>query len=132
MNINISHTMNNSNFEHKENLKNAAKDILSKQNASQEVMQKIIDQSLFENNVRYNSNYINSQMSIFKASAQITQNLSLKETLKYLKNQAVNNNKKKHVLGELWNILNESEIDYNGELIDFEIDTTKNNIFIAA
>ena len=57
---------------------------------------------------------------------------NLKETLKYLKNKAANKDKKQPILGELWNRVNEKPIDYKGELIDFEIDLSVDNIFIAA
>ena len=132
MSINITHTMNNFNFENRENLRHTAKDILNKQGASQESMQKILDNSLFDSKNKYELTSLNPQLAIIKASSQITQNSSLKETLKYLKNKAANKDKKQPVLGELWNRVNEKPIDYKGELIDFEIDLSVDNIFIAA
>ena len=39
---------------------------------------------------------------------------------------------KKHILGELWEtIKSETELDYNGELLDFEINIFAKNIFAA-
>ena len=75
------------------------------------------------------------QMSVLRASTQITLNNSLKETLKYLRTHA-NDKKREHVFGELWKVLNitndESEDNpYNGELIDFQIDEKAKNIFAA-
>ena len=49
MSINITHTMNNSQFENRENLRNAARDILNRQNASAETTQKIMDKTIFNN-----------------------------------------------------------------------------------
>ena len=132
MSINITHTMNNLSFESRENLKNTAKDILNRQGASKETMQNILDKSLFESRGKYEANYLNPQLAIIKASSQITQNSKLKDTFKYLKNQAAKKSKKEPVLGELWGILNEKEIEYTGELVDFVIDTNTKNIFIAA
>ena len=60
MSINITHTMNNSQFESRENLRNAAKNILSSKGASNESIQKIVDQTIFENK----NLYLNPQLSI--------------------------------------------------------------------
>ena len=84
MGMNITHTMNSFQFESRENLRNAAKNILNRQGASTESMQKIIDQTIFQNN-----SYQNSQQLVLSTSAQITLNNSLKETLKYLKSQSL-------------------------------------------
>ena len=81
MAINITHTMNSSHFENRENLRNAAKNILNRNGASQEASQKIIQEAIFANS----NSSINAQLSILKASSQISMNNSLKETLKYLK-----------------------------------------------
>ena len=131
MGINITHTMNNFNFEGRENLKNTARDILNRQGASKEAMQNILDKSLFESRNKFENNYLNPQLAIIKASSQITQNNKLTDTFKYLKSQAAKKSKKEPVLGELWGILNEKE-EYTGELVDFEIDAAAKNIFIAA
>ena len=63
-------------------------------------------------------------------------NNSLKETLKYLKNQANKKSAKAPVLGELWNIFSSNngaseKNPYKGELYDFEIDKNAKNIFAA-
>ena len=128
MGLNITHTMNSFQFESRENLRNAAKNILNRQGASTESMQKIIDQTIFQNN-----SYQNSQQLVLSTSAQITLNNSLKETLKYLKSQSNPKNTKKPVLGELWSIINKEEIpNYDGELANFEIDPSLENFFAAA
>ena len=127
MGLNITHTMNNSQFENRENLRNTAKQILNKQAASAEATQKIIEQTIFSNNI-----YQNAQLSIIKASSQITLNKSLNESLKYLKNNARKREQKERKFGELWNIINENENNYDGELIDFVIDSSIKNIFEAA
>lgn len=124
MGINITHTMNSfQSFENRENLRNAAKNILNRQTASQETVQKIVDKTVFD---------YNPQLSIIKASSQISINNSLKETLKYLKNHAAKKTAKEPVLGELWNIANsQKEENESNELYDFEIDNSIENIFAA-
>ena len=126
MSINITHTMNSSQFENRENLRNAAKNILNKQGASAEASKKILEETIFSEK-KYNT-----QFDILRASSQITLNDSLKETLKYLKNQANKKTKKEPVFGELWNIINNEDRSYEGELIDFVIDSSLKNIFAAA
>lgn len=130
MGLNITHTMNNSQFENRENLRNAARDILNRQNASAETTQKIMDKTIFNNSYQL-SNVYSPQLAIIKASSQISANGTLKETLKYLKDHSTKKTTKAPVLGELWNLLN-NEVEYEGELIDFVIDETTKNIFIAA
>lgn len=127
MGLNITHTMSSFQFENRENLRNTAKNILNKQGASAETMQKIINQTVFPAN-----SYNNPQASILSTSTQITLNNSLKETLKYIKSQANKKPKKEPVLGELWNIVNKEEVTYSGELANFEIDSSIENIFAAA
>lgn len=123
MGLNITHTLNTAQqFENRENLRNAAKQILNKQNVSKESTQRIIERTVFD---------YNPQLSVIKASAQISVNHSLKETLKYLKTHAVKKQSKEPVLGELWNLANKSEIEENNELYNFEIDNSLNNIFAA-
>ena len=127
MGLNITHTMNSFQFENRENLRNAAKNILNKQGASSETMQKILDQSVFPTN-----SYKNPQLEILSTSSQITLNNNLKETLKYLKTKANKKTTKTPVLGELWNIINKEDNNYDGELKDFVIDFSIENIFAAA
>ena len=79
MELNISHT-SSFQFENKENLRNTAKEILNKNGSSKEATEKIIEETIFDNNKNLNS-YLNSQLNIAKASTQI----NLNETLKYLK-----------------------------------------------
>ena len=126
MSINITHTMNSFQFESRENLRNAAKNILNRQGASTEATNKILEQAIFS------AKNSNAQFDILKASSQITLNESLKETLKYLKTQANKKTKKEPVFGELWNIISKEEISYEGELVDFVIDSSLKNIFAAA
>ena len=127
MGLNITHTMSSFQFENRENLRNAAKNILNKQGASTETVQKIVEQTIFSNNT-----YQNPQLSIIKASSQISLNNNLKETLKYLKSQVNKKVVKEPVLGELWDIVNKEEFSYDGELANFVIDSSVENIFAAA
>ena len=130
MGINITQTLGNFQFESKEKLRNTAKNILNRQGASEETMQKILDKTIFDSDGRI---YSNSQLAIIKASTQMSLNGSLKETLKYLKNHASEKKSAKTpVLGELWTLFNQEKDDYKGELIDFESDNSAENIFAAA
>lgn len=131
MSINITHTMNSFNFENRESLRNTAKDILSRQGASNESMQKIIDQTIFDAKQATVMSSLNPQLAIIKASSQITLNNSMKETLRYLKSQSVKRAKKEPTLGELWSIVQENENDYDGELLDIVVDLQQKNIFAA-
>jgi len=126
MSINITHTMNSFQFESRENLRNAAKNILNRQGASTEVTNKILEQAIFS------SKNSNAQLDILRASTQISLNESLKETLKYLKTQANKKSKKEPIFGELWNVISKEEISYEGELVDFVVDSSLKNIFAAA
>ena len=126
MSINITHTMNSFQFESRENLRNAAKNILNRQGASTEATNNILEQAIFSTK---NSN---AQLDILRASTQISLNESLKETLKYLKTQANKKTKKEPVFGELWNVISKEEITYEGELVDFVVDSSLKNIFAAA
>ena len=126
MGLNITHTMNSFQFESRENLRNAAKNILNKQGASTEATHKFVEQTIF------NNDSYNPQLSIIKAASQISLNNSMKETLKYLKSQAYKKVNKEPVLGELWNLFEKREEKaYDGELINFEIDSSAKNIFAA-
>ena len=131
MGINITQTMSSFQFENKENLKHAAKEILNKKGASEESVQKIIDKTIFDTDGRV---YSNSQLAIIKASAQMSANGNLKETLKYLTSHTNNKVSKKPVLGEIWGLFNNEKYAdvYDGELADLEIDVNVNNIFAAA
>lgn len=132
MSINISHT-NSFQFENREHLRNTAKDILSKNGSSSEAMQKIIDKTIFDMEGQRREIYTNPQLAIIKASSQISVNNSLKETLRYLKSQANKKIVKEPVLGELWDLFEDKREEvYQGELLDFEIDSSAKNIFIAA
>ena len=74
MQINISHT-NSFQFENRENLKNYAKNILTRQGASQETSQRLVDQTIF---TRQEANYA-PHLAIIKASSQISLNNNLKD-----------------------------------------------------
>lgn len=133
MGMNITHTMNNFNFENKQNLRNTAKDILNRQGASNNSMKNILNQTIFGSENNSSDIFVNPQLAILKASNQISANNSLKETLKYLKQQANKKNQKKAILGDIWNNFNENVKEpYQGELLDFEIDNNAHNIFEAA
>lgn len=128
MAINITHTMNSFQFESRENLRNAAKDILNKQGSNQETTQRILQEAIFSSTTSSN----NAQLAIIKASSQISMNNSLKETLKYLKAYGNKRAQKQHILGDLWNTVEKNSVkEYSGELLDFVIDESKTNIFAA-
>jgi len=126
MGFNISQTMNNSNFENRENLRNAAKNILARQNASPESTQRIIETTILGS-----QKYNNTQLLTYNSSVQISLNNSLKETIKYLKKSSSKKETKKPILGELRELIKE-ELPYNGELADYIIDYNEKNIFTAA
>ncbi|MBO5737747.1 hypothetical protein J6R97_00220 [bacterium] len=125
MGLNITHTMQNSQFENRENLRQTAKKILNRKGASEESVKKIIDDSIFNTNsfIKYNNLSTKSQISIEN---------TIKERLRRLKEQPDKVIPKKPVLGELWEIASKDSNKYNGELIDFEIDLNAENIFAAA
>ena len=123
MGINVSTSMG---FENRQFLQNTAKEILQKKGAEPDKAQEVIQKAVFAG-----SDFVSStELNTLKASTQITLNNSLKETLKYLKGHA-NDKRKKYVLGELWEQIDENTDNYNGELIDFEIDSNLKNIFAA-
>ncbi len=132
MGLNVSSMENSFQFENRENLRNTAKNILSKSGATTEATQKIIEKTIFDGDRQLKELYTNPQLAVLKASTQISVNNSLKETLKYLKDHANKKPVKKPVLGELWEICqNSDEKSYNGELCDFLIDKNVKNIFAA-
>lgn len=134
MGINITHTMNSYQFENRESLKNAAKDILNRQGSSSDAMQRFMDKTIFDSATATREFYPNPQLAIIKASSQISANGTLRETLKYLKSQKNKKVQKEPVLGELWNLFSttETQESYQGELSDFIIDSSAENIFAAA
>ena len=134
MGFNVSASMGYQ-LENSEFLRSAAKNILNR-SASPETTQRIIEKTLFNSDVQLRELYTNPQLSVIKASTQISINNSLKETLKYLKNHANKKSAKAPVLGELWNIFSSNneayeKNPYKGELYDFEIDKNAKNIFAA-
>ena len=134
MGFNVSASMGYQ-LENSEFLRSAAKNILNR-SASSETTQRIIEKTLFNQDAQLKELYTNPQLSIIKASTQISVNNSLKETLKYLKNHANKKSVKSPVLGELWDIFSAVNEDseknpYKGELYDFEIDKSAKNIFAA-
>lgn len=123
MGINVSTSMG---FENRQFLQNAAKEILQKNGAESDKALEIVQKAVFAG-----SDFVSStELNTLKVSTQITLNNSLKETLKYLKAHA-NDKRKKYVLGELWEQIDENTDNYNGELVDFEVDTNLKNIFAA-
>ena len=126
MDINVSTSMG---FENQNFLKNAAQSILQKNGVNPEKAEDIVNTAIFETMTHTNT----SDISFISTAAQIALNNSLRETLNYLKTRA---NKKKYVLGEIWEefVLNQNENDaesYCGELYDYEIDENLENIFAA-
>lgn len=123
-------------LENKEYLKNTAKNILNKNGATTEATQNIIEKALFEGDRLLKEQYTNPQLSVLKASTQISINNSLKETLKYLKTHAKKEVKKEPVFGELWNIVSlnnqaSEKNPYKNELFEYKIDENAKNIFAA-
>jgi len=121
-------------LENYETLRSTANSILNKSGVNNESEASIIEKTIFSNNDI--SHEPNPQLSVIKASTQISINETLKETLKYLRNHAAKKNTAKYTFGELWNILstNNEASDknpYRGELYDFEIDKNVKNIFAA-
>ena len=104
-------------LDNQEILRNTAKNILSKGGASAETTQKIIEKTLFNYNNQLKDVYTNPQLSVIKASTQISINNSLKKTLQYLKEQAAKKAPKEPKFGEL---------------CDYQIDKNVKNIFAAA
>ena len=128
MGLNVSTSMG---FEKQNMLRNTAREILSGKGASKEAASKILETTVFDS-----TSYVNPQLSIIKASSQISLNNSLNETLRYLKSHASKKMVKKVVLGELWDIISANnqaseENPYRGELYDFKIDYSAKNIFAA-
>ena len=124
------------NLDNRETLRNTAKNILNKSGASAETTQSIIEKTLFNNDIALKEAYTNPQISVLKASTQITLNKSLNETLRYLKEHANKKAVKQPALGELWNIFTTNndaseKNPYKGELYDFVIDKNAKNIFAA-
>ena len=117
MGINVSTSMG---FENRDFLNNTAKRILRKSGMSLEKAESILK----------NSYYNRPEYDVYRTSAQVTLNNSLKETLKYLQSHA-NDKRKRYILGELWDKLGEQQEAYQGELVDFEVDYTLKNIFAA-
>lgn len=127
MGINVTQTMNGYQFENRENLRNAAKDIFNRQGASDESTESIMGKTIFDYDAK---SYSNAQLAILKASSQMSISNTLKETLKYLKSHPVKKTEKEPVLGELWNLFNE---EAKGDpVIELEIDYSAKNIFAAA
>ena len=124
MGINVTTSMG---FENRDFLRDTAKQLLKKGGANEENASEIVQRMVYPD-VELESR----ELSAYRAAAQITLNNSLKETLKYLQAHA-NDRKKQHMLGDLWGLLGDydSEDNYNGELVDFEIDYNSENIFAA-
>lgn len=89
MGFNVSASMGYQ-LENSEFLRSAAKNILNR-SASPEATQRIIEKTLFNSDVQLRELYTNPQLSVIKASTQISINNSLKETLKYLKIMQIKN-----------------------------------------
>ena len=123
-------------LENRDILKNTAKNILTNSGATPETTQKIVEKTLFEGDRLLKEQYTNPQLSVLKASTQISINNTLKETLKYLKSHAKKEAKKTPVFGELWNIASANnqaaeKNPYQNELYEYQIDKDTVNIFAA-
>lgn len=123
-------------LENRDILKNTAKNILTNSGATPEATQKIVEKTLFEGDRLLKEQYTNPQLSVLKASTQISINNTLKETLKYLKSHAKKEVKKTPVFGELWNIASANnqaseKNPYQNELYEYQIDKDTVNIFAA-
>ena len=123
-------------IDNKESLKTAFRNIIDKNGGSTVSTHKIVEQIIFNNDKNINSNYVNPQLSIIQASTQISINKTLCETLKFLKQNANKKTIKQVIFGELWNILETTNASsennpYNGELIEFTINTNAKNIFAS-
>lgn len=123
-------------LENRDILKNTAKNILTNSGATPEATQKIVEKTLFEGDRLLKEQYTNPQLSVLKASTQISINDTLKETLKYLKSHAKKETKKTPVFGELWNIASANnqaseKKPYQNELYEYQIDKDTVNIFAA-
>lgn len=127
MGINVSQAMNGYQFENRENLRNAAKNILNRQGVSNESAQKLIDYTVFDYDAK---SYSNAQLAILKASSQMSISSTLKETLKYLKSHPAKRAEKQPVLGELWGLFSQKELN-DSDIIEMEIDYSADNIFAA-
>ena len=128
MGINVTQTMCGYQFENGENRKNTVLKILAKQGASEETILNFSEKPVL--NAYDGIAYANAQLSVLKAASQISINGTLKETLKYLKSRPAKKNPKEPVLGELWNLFSQENIEYE-DIIDLEIDFSAKNIFAA-
>jgi len=128
MELNILQTTNGYRFENRENQRNTAQQIFTRQGASSSAVNSLIDKTIFD--PTEGRLYSNAQLSILKAASQISINGTLKETLKYLKHQPAKKIVKEPVLGELWNLFNKEQTEYS-DIIELEIDYSAKNIFAA-
>ena len=80
-----------------------------------------------------NNKLFEKDEAIYKMEYPLSEN-NVKKSLNNIKKPILEKTKKSHVLGEIWGLFNEeySQHEYNGELKDFEIDNSVENIFIAA
>ena len=128
MGINITQTMNGHQFENKEQQRNIIKEIFDEKECSEETTDNVISKTIF--NSKDSIIYSSAQLSILKAASQISINGTLKETLKYIKNNPVKQTTKTPILGELWNLFNQEQNEYN-DIVELEIDYSAVNIFAA-
>lgn len=134
MTLNVSLNYNRT-IENTENLKMAARKIFERSGGTIENTQKIVEQAILNCN-KLEQSFVNPQISILKASTQISLNKSLCKTLEYLKENASKKAAVKPVFGELWSIFEahneEFEGDsYKGELYNFQINECAKNIFAS-
>ena len=130
MGLSVSTTQN---FENRDSLRTAAAKILLQSGGTNQFVSKAVQNIALTSAQEL---YTPAELNIQKASAQITINGSLRETLKYLNKHKKENEVKISKFGELWNIIETSnkeseENPYRGELYDFKIDNSQKNIFAA-
>lgn len=132
LNVSLNH---NHIIENKENLRVAAQKIIQKSGGSDETTHKIVEQIIFEKTPVKDA-MTNAQLSVLKASTQISLNKTLCATLKYLKNNASKKTSREVIFGELWSIFEASNQEseknpYNEELLNFQINHSAKNIFAS-
>ena len=118
-------------FENRELFQNSAQNLAQ---SSEKTVEKTTANNSQLSTVLTNYKPLTTEQYLLLASTQITVNNSLKETLKYLQNHAIER-KKEYRFGDLWKMLYDENDDsdekpYDGILLDIVIDLSK-NIFAA-
>ena len=122
MSINITHTMNGFQFESRENLRDAARNLLNRKGASEDTINSIMDKSIMQNRFEYPI----AQVNMIHTYSQLNTHNNIQEKLNNLKKQAAKIEPKRAILGELWNKIEGKNVD---NVIEFQINTDVENIF---